>query len=270
MVNKIQSTLPNKIFGRSKNTVAGIIFSVLSVMWLQDAVAQTSTFQDDLKKPNIEIAKKDPVIDYMYKNVSSYYPDEKWYIDQLFYQFESQTRLDTALVFLDQIYKEVEKQWLDNKKKLQVVICCFESTLLWWQFYDRHENEIDDSTFDYIMKFDKRYTEFLKRYFDRVQNRMEELLLRIKELDEQSKQLDEQSKQLDEQSKQLDEQSKQLDESISQNFIDIENMMSWFTSADIQKSDHLKKLVIDTYNLTIKAKYTPSKHLLELYSAAKK
>ena len=249
MINKIHSTLWNKVSGKYKNTVAGIIFSVLSMMWLQDAVAQTTTFQDNLKKPNIELAKKDPVIDYMYKNIHIYYPNEKWYIDELFYQFESQTRLDTALVFIHDIYKEVEWQWFDDKRKLQVVICCLEWALLWWEFYDRHEDEIDDLTFDYIMKFDKIYMEFLKRYFDRVQNRMEELLLRIKE---------------------LDEQSKQLDESISQNFIDIENMMSWFTPADIQKSDHLKKLVIDTYNLTIRAKYTPSEHLLKLYAAAQK
>jgi len=47
------------------------------MMGLQNAAAQTTTFQDNLKKPNIELAKKDSVIDYMYKKIPSYYPSEK-------------------------------------------------------------------------------------------------------------------------------------------------------------------------------------------------
>ena len=254
MVNKIQSSLWTKLSEKYKNTVAGIAFSVLSMMGLQDTVAQTTTFQDNLKKPNIELAKKDSVIDYMYKKISSYYPDEKSYIDSLFTKFESQTRLDTSLFFLDKIYKDIKLKNMDSKKKSQIIICCFEWFLLWWEFYDRHESEIDDATFDYIMKFDKQYTEFLKRYFARVETRMEELLAKIKQLDDKDKQ--------------LDDKDKQLDENINKNFMEIETTISWFTVADIKKSESIKKLVIDTYNLSLEVKYTLSQYTLDLYKAA--
>ena len=258
-----------------RNLVAGIAFSVLWVVGAQDVFAQTIFPQDNLKKPNIELAKKNSAIDYVYKNVDMYYPGEKSYIDSLFAKFESQTRLDTALYFLGQMYKDMEWAGINPKQITWSIIYWLEASLLEWKFSNAYDSQIEDKSFYYVWRFDTQYKWFLKRYFDRIQKRIPELLLKIKQLDEKDKQLDNDIKQLDEKDKQLDndikqldEKDKQLDEKAMSNRVQLESIISWFTIADVKKDESIKKMIIDTYNLAIEMQYTPSKHMIELYHAA--
>jgi hypothetical protein len=74
--------------------------------------------------------------------------------------------------------------------------------------------------------------------------------------------------QLEDKSKQLEDKSKQLDEDIYKNFLELETTLSLFTVSDVQKNESIRQMIMDTYNLSLEAKYSLSQYTLDLYRVA--
>ena len=260
-----------------KNILAWVIFTIVWIMWVQDVLAQTPPAKDNLHKPDIALAKKEKIFEYVNQNITDCYPDMKIYFDTLFNKFESQTRLDTAIFFLNKMYSAMDGHIQDPKQKVGAIICGLEGCLLKWEFYKKHGNEISDETLSYVDDCDAQYSRFLKRYFSRIDLRKTELLNRMKQLDDKDKQLDielkklnERNNQLNEELKKLNEENNQLDAKSQKDRIEIEKIMSWIPASDVAKSSSTKQLVIDTYNLAKRDNHVPSYHMLELYNATQK
>ncbi len=192
--------------------------------------------------PNMMDGDSD-ALSYASDNVSKYYPDMANHLTTMLNSFRDKEHKDATTNLLNNMIANISSP----EQKVGAIIGALEYSVFYKStFWDKYWNKITEQTFKYIEIFDTEYKVRFKAYYARVEASIE---------------------QMKKETEQMKKETEQMKKDLKKWLQEIESIMDKFTPNDIQKSESIKKLVVQTKNLFINAEYTFSSHTRTLFNA---
>ena len=192
--------------------------------------------------PNVMDGDSD-ALSYASDHVGTEYPDMVNHLTTMLNSFRDQEHKDATTNLLNKMVANIS----DPTQKVGAIIGALEYSVFYKStFWDKYWDKITEQTLKYIEIFDTEYKARFKAYYTRVEASIE---------------------QMKKETEQMKKETEQMKKNLKIWLQEIEAIMDKFAPNDIQRSESIKKLVVQTKNLFINAKYVFSSHTRTLFDA---
>ena len=192
--------------------------------------------------PNVMDGDND-ALSYASDHVRTEYPDMANHLTTMLNSFRDKEHKDATTNLLNKMVANIT----NPTQKVGAIIGALEYSVFYKStFWDKYGNKITEQTLKYIEIFDTEYKARFKGYYTRVEASIE---------------------QMKKETEQMKKETEQMKKDLKKWLQEIESIMDKFTPNDIQKSEYIKKLVVQTKYLFINAEYTFSSHTRTLFNA---